>query len=33
MFNVNDYIVYGTTGVCQVLEIRKKDENNNGSVL
>ncbi|NLM43197.1 MAG: transcriptional regulator [Clostridiales bacterium] len=30
MFNVNDYIVYGTTGVCQVLEIRKeKDENNN----
>ncbi len=29
MFKVNDYVVYGTTGVCQVLDIvEEKDENN-----
>lgn len=24
MFNVNDYIMYGTTGVCKVLDIKKE---------
>lgn len=28
MFNVNDYVVYGSTGVCQIVNIRKDEYNN-----
>ncbi|MEN6348930.1 MAG: CarD family transcriptional regulator [Syntrophomonas sp.] len=29
MFKVNDYIVYGLTGVCQIADIKKDDYTNN----
>ena len=33
MFKVNDYVVYGTTGVCQIIDIRKeKDIYSNGEI-
>lgn len=32
MFKVNDYVVYGTTGVCQVLDIVKEEDENNDEV-
>ncbi len=29
MFSKNDYIIYGTTGVCKVIDIVKKKFNTN----
>ncbi|MGE5372887.1 MAG: CarD family transcriptional regulator [Solirubrobacterales bacterium] len=29
MFKVNDYVVYGTTGVCQIADIKKDEFSNN----
>ncbi|MEN6328583.1 MAG: CarD family transcriptional regulator [Syntrophomonas sp.] len=32
MFKVNDYVVYGLTGVCQIADIRKDNYNNSNEI-
>lgn len=32
MFKVNDYVVYGLTGVCQIADITKEESNDTGEI-